>query len=139
MNIASPRYTGPPASGLTGSLKTCSRDTPTSSSAQPVTGTDPLKPLAPWTGVSIVPKGGFEVPAAMMETRTETVGEPCAPLAVTVTVPVSVPLAGRVEASTPIVNRPLPVPAPSTICIHGWSAVAFQEIAPVPLCVSRTV
>ena len=60
-----------------------------------MTATDPLTPVAPCCGVSIVPNGAFEVPGAMTDTRTVTVGELCAPVAAMVTVPVAEPLGGR--------------------------------------------
>ena len=109
---------GPPASGLTASRKICTFDTATSSSAQPVTATLPLNPVAPCSGVSIVPNGGFDVPA-MIDTRTVTVGELCAPFAAIVTVPVAEPLVGRPVCATATVKCPLPVPVPFVIWIHG--------------------
>ena len=73
---------------------------------------DPLIPVVPCCGVSIVPNGALEVPGAMIVTRTATVGELCAPTAAIVTVPVAEPLGGRLVADRPTVKRPVPVPEP---------------------------
>ena len=111
---------GAAVSGLTGSRKICTFDTATSSSAQPVTATAPLSPVAPCCGVSIVPNGGFEVPGAMIVTRTVTVGELCAPLAAMRHGAGRGParVADR-SATTAMVKRPFPVPVPFVIWIHG--------------------
>src|SRR3990170_2221488 len=66
-SVASPMYLSVPAgSPATGARRIRTRVTPLSSSAQPVTATDPVTPVAFCVGVSKLPKGGTVVGTGTM-------------------------------------------------------------------------
>src|SRR4051812_14526931 len=100
------------ASPATGSRRIRTAVTTSSSSAQPVTGMDPLRPAALLAGVSKAPNGAADVPFGYTDRVTLTdPGAFDAPVAVTRIAPVALPDVGTPAAYlTPIVSAAEPVP-----------------------------
>jgi len=97
------KISAPAGSAPTGSRQISTFTTSTASSAHPVTGIAPATPLVLFAGVSKLPKG---LPSDGVEMFTWTCfGDPVAPGAVTVTMPL-----GPLLADT--WNEPFPLPEP---------------------------
>jgi hypothetical protein len=128
----------PAGSPATGSRRIRTRVTSTSSSAQPVTGSDPAMPLSPSPGVSNEPNGatdGFDTTARATLMVLLAFD---APVYVRVTVPV------WLAASDPtycveIVRVAGPLPEAGVTTSHGADETAVQVTAPGPFCASRAI
>src|SRR5258708_17123972 len=120
MKTPSPTYTLVPArSPPTGSRKIRTRVTPTSSSAQPVTGTEPASPVVPLSGVSKYPTGAADVPDGMrvrLTGRGPTVL--AAPFKASVIVPFSF-AASPGENRTDRLSTAVPLPEVGETTSHG--------------------
>src|SRR5215471_2545539 len=147
MKIASPMYncawllqrpSGLSVSPVMARRQTVTRKTPTSSSVQPVTGTEPERPVALFNGVSNEPNGAAAA-AGAIEFSVTLIGPTVLPPPVIAIVTVPTCVADRVgENCVEIVRFAEPLPDVGDTTSHGELGVAVHETGPAPDCVMRT-
>src|ERR1043166_7630910 len=110
-----------------------------SSSAHPVTATEPASPALPLAGVSNAPNGAAAAEGAI-EFSVTVIG-PTAPPAPVRLIDTAVACAGASPGanSTENVSVAEPLPDVGVTCSHDGSAPIDQAIAGLPVCVMRTV
>src|ERR687889_568362 len=119
-SVALPMNTGPGGSPATGSRNTRTPETSTSSSAQPVTATDPVIPAVPFTGVSSEPNGAADTVPLTTLSRTLIVSVSALPAPVSAIVTTPVCVATRPAANrTSTVRTADPFPFGGATVSHG--------------------
>src|SRR5262249_10970419 len=127
-------------SPATGSRVMRTLRTSTSSMAQPVTGSEPVMPVVPSTGVSTAPDGAASAPEIVCRLTSIVPVALAAPLNASAILPTEVLPTGRLEAYfTATDSVAAPDPDAGVTVNHGALGAAVQVTGPVPVCSSRMV